>query len=132
MQSISPTPHPRNPLADLLGDAIAIALSRPDVIATMRALFSPATSDRTPPIGLVAKALAAKALGVSTSTLDRLVVEGAPIHPVGSRRMFDVAELRSWLDARGQRPPSARRVRDSVDVDGILHRSGLRAVGGAR
>jgi hypothetical protein len=119
----------RNPIADLLADAIALAVSRPDVIEAMRTVFAPAHVELKSG-GLVARSDAAQAHGVSVSTLDRLTSEGAPVHAVGGRRRYDVTELRAWLDARGQRPANAKP--KAVDVDDVLRRSGLRAIGGPR
>jgi excisionase family DNA binding protein len=116
-----------NPIADLLADAIAIAVQRPEIIAALRAVTAPAAPAEAR--GLVAKAEAARALGVSVSTLDRLARDGAPVHAVGGRRRFDVSELRTWLDARGQVSPRATPSSDRVDVSDVLTRSGLRVAG---
>ena len=79
------------------------------------------------PPPLATKAEAARALGISTGTLDRFVASGAPVHHVGDRRRFDLQELRGWLDARG---PSKRPAveSDPIDVGPALHRAGLRSI----
>jgi hypothetical protein len=118
-----------NPLAELLADAIALAITRPDVIAAVRAVSPHAPIADTIPGALVAKVDAARALGVSVSTLDRLARDGAPVHTVGGRRRYDVSELRVWLDARGQVSPRATPSSDRVDVFDVLERSGLRIAG---
>jgi hypothetical protein len=119
-----------NPIADLLADAIAIAVQRPEIIAALRAVTAPAPAAEAR--GLVAKADAARALGVSVSTLDRLARDGAPVHTVGGRRRYEVRELRAWLDDRGQRSTRATPTNDRVDVDDVLARAGLRLAGGGK
>jgi predicted DNA-binding transcriptional regulator AlpA len=116
-----------NPIAELIAEALVTALTRDEVITALRGIVATPATPREPE-GLLAKPRAAKALGVSVSTLDRLVKEGAPVHHVGARRMFDIAELRAWLSARG-RKPTTPKPSDRVDVSDVLARSGLRAAG---
>jgi hypothetical protein len=56
------------------------------------------------PGGWIDKITASKALGISVATMDRLVRAGAPVHVVGARRRFDLADLRQWLATRGSEP----------------------------
>jgi hypothetical protein len=132
MQNIDPAPQPRNPIAELIAEAIALAVTRPEVIEALRAVYTPPAPVESAPVGLLSKQPTAKAIGISTTTLDRFVAEGAPVHHVGARRMFDISELRTWLDARGRKPANAKPRTDSVDVDDVLSRSGLRLAGGAK
>jgi excisionase family DNA binding protein len=122
-------------LSEQIADALELAVQRPRVIAALhaalRAVSAPSSVDPAPG-SLVAKADAARALGISVSTVDRLARDGAPVHHVGGRRRFDVAEFRTWLDSRGQRSPSAKPVKDSIEVDDVLRGSGLRVAGGGR
>jgi hypothetical protein len=86
--------------------------------------------------GLQSRALAAKALGISTSTLDRLLAEpdGMPFVQIGKSRKIDIAAAREWLAKRGPKPTTrtAKKKADDVDVTSVLARGGLRAAGGAR
>jgi predicted DNA-binding transcriptional regulator AlpA len=89
------------------------------------------------PNAWVDKRTACKTLGISTSTIDRLVREGAPVHIVGARRHFNLDEIREWLSVRGSRPttPPRRVVEEAVDdaevvdlaVRAGLHRADSRA-----
>jgi hypothetical protein len=116
-----------NPFAELLAEGIILAIKHPEFAATLRGIVAtPATPPE--PEGLLAKPRAAKALGISVSTLDRLVIAGAPVHHVGARRMFDITELRAWLAPRG-RKPTTPKPSDRVDVSDVLARSGLRIAG---
>jgi excisionase family DNA binding protein len=115
-----------NQFAELLAEGIILAIKHPEFAATLRGIVTPTPTPE--PEGLLAKPRAAKALGVSVSTLDRLVKEGAPAHHVGARRRFDIAELRAWLASRG-RKPTTPKPSDRVDVSDVLVRSGLRIAG---
>lgn len=141
-ENLRPPPRSRNPLPELAseeqavidgasmflrcvmawGTALLLAREQAGVLVPAADAF----------VGLVTKATAAKALSVSASTIDRFVREGAPSHTIGGRRRFDTAELIAWANARGQKPAKTKAVRDSVDVDGVLARSGLRAIGGGK
>jgi hypothetical protein len=132
MKKICPAPEIRNPnpLAELLADAIAMAVQRPDVIAALRAIYTPAHVEAAPET-LLAKVDLAKALNVSTSTIDRLCGEGMPCELVAARKRFNLGVCRTWLASRGQRA-AAVRPSDRVDVDSVLGRAGLRMIGGAK
>jgi hypothetical protein len=138
MGNLRPPPQICNPATDLteerqrIIEGFAAVLDGVISIATKLALAGGAAPVApAEPVGLVAKASAAKALGCSIATLDRLCAEGAPVHHVGASRRFDVAELRAWLDARGRKATKAKPS-DRVDVDRVLTRAGLHAVGGGR
>ncbi len=136
MQNVRLTNEPRNPVdalderqrrivegvSALLGEVFAYANER-----ARAAQPAPVTVEQDPP-GLMSKPRAAKAIGKSTATLDRLCAEGAPVHFVGAAKMFDLAELRAWLDARGRRPTHAK-ASDRVDISDIAAHHGLRAIG---
>jgi hypothetical protein len=124
----------RNPLAaalaSVLVDVARVICDDAEAITTLRELLAavqPAQPAKEPaPEGLLSKARAAKAIGKSVATLDRLVKEAAPWHPVGDRMMFDLVELRAWLEGRGRKPTKAKTRNDDVDVTDILRRHGLR------
>lgn len=104
----------------------------PEAAAAFAALFRPApalpaANDSAGP--LRSKAEAARALGVSSTTLDRFVREGAPVEHVGARRRFDLDALRTWLTRRGRKAASV--VADSVDVSRVVARAGGRTRGQA-
>jgi hypothetical protein len=133
MPNLRPNDDPRNLLAGFLSSVVATTLRHPDVIEAARALFAAPTPPVEPEAGvLVAKSGAARALGVSVSTLDRLVAEGAPHSTIGGRKRFDIGELIAWSNARGQRPANVKSSKDSTDVSDILEAHGLRAIGGGR
>lgn len=79
---------------------------------------------------------AAAAIGVSSATFRRLALQ--PSYFAGDERAprFDLDALRQQLKTRGPRtttPPkkvSAAPVADDADVENVLTRAGLRAVGG--
>jgi hypothetical protein len=81
---------------------------------------------------VVTKAVAAKALGISTSTIDKAVAAGAPCVSVGARRRFDVADLRAWFAARGKRSAGKPVAKVDVDVAALCDRAGLIVASGAR
>jgi hypothetical protein len=126
--NLGPTPETRNPhpLAELLADAIAIAIARPDVIAAMRSIFAPPTEVRDPDRLLSGPELCA-ALGVSPATLGRLGPPRACRSPI----RYDLGEGRGWLATRPGKAAAAAYV-DTVDVSNVLRTNGLRAVGGAK
>jgi hypothetical protein len=125
----------RNPLAaalaPILVDIARIIRDDGEAVMTLRELLAAVLPASQPakepePEGLLSKQKAAKAIGKSVATLGRLVDEGAPWHPVGDRRMFDLVELRAWLEARGRKPTKAKTHDDDIDVSDILRRHGLR------
>ena len=119
------------PLVDRLADRVAIRVA--DVLVT-RAVAEPPPETFAPGV-LVDKRTAARAIGTSQATLDRLVHEGAPVHVVATRRRFEISELRGWLAARGKRRTVAKPKRRDADdilldqqVDEIARAAGLRRV----
>ena len=123
--------------ASIILSALDALESDAELAARVRRVLGTATPvDRPEPVsdgGLVNKTVAARRLGKSISTLDRLVAEGAPYRMVGARRMFDVTELVAWCSARGRKPTTpAKKNEDTIDVDGVLHGAGLRVAGTAR
>ena len=70
---------------------------------------------------------AARALSVSVATMSRLVSQGAPCELVGTRRRFDLTELRAWSAARGSVPTSPVEPIDA-EIERIATRAGLRVV----
>ena len=116
-------PDPLEPLITLLADRIAAR-----VVERLTPILA-APPPEPMPTGLVDKRTAAKAVGVSMPTLDRLTREGASVHAVGARRRFDIAELRAWFTARGRKPTKASASTakdDDIDVDDIIAAAGLR------
>jgi len=83
------------------------------------------------PSGLLRKSGLARALSISTSTVDRLVREGLPYEPAGSGKRFDLKACRVWLAARGKRPTTAprRAAADDIDVSDVAAAAGLVARG---
>lgn len=115
-------------IAQALAPIVAAILEDARVAAALRALLAPPPA-AAPIDGLVAKADAARALGVSVATVDRFVREGAPVEVVGARRRFDVVKLRAWCTGRGRRAAqTTKRAGDTIDVADVAGRAGLRAV----
>jgi len=123
---------PADPFGGLL-DALAARLAPlvAELVAERLAASQPAPEPV--PTGLVDKTTAARALGFKgTASLDRLTREGAPVHVVGVRRRFDVAELRRWVEARGKKPTTAPKRTTATDlglddeIEEIARASGLR------
>jgi len=83
-------------LASAFAERVAAQLA--DLIVERQAPPAPV------PGGWIDKVTASKALGISVATMDRLVRAGAPVHVVGARRRFDLADLRQWLATRGSAP----------------------------
>jgi hypothetical protein len=116
---------PPDPLAGLL-DALVDRLAPRVAALVVEQMREAAKADAPPlPTGLVDRRDAARALGISIATLDRLARDGAPVRRVGARRRFDLDELRAWLEARGRRPAAAtrpvhRRRDDDVDDDDVV------------
>jgi hypothetical protein len=125
------TPEVVRALAVLV-DAVAERLA-PAVAALVVERMQAMASAVEAPVGLVDRRDAARAVGVSVATLDRLARDGAPVHRVGARRRFDVVELRAWLEARGRRPAAPRAAlpppRDDVDDAEVIE---LAAAAGIR
>lgn len=126
-------PAPADPLTKLLGSAIALAITRPDVIAALREAFGP--KEEAPK--LLNAAQLAKALNASKATVLRLAKEpGAPITFTGNSRRFELATFEAWLKTRGQKAALAKAPvepdEDPIDVSAVARRAGLRTVGGGR
>jgi hypothetical protein len=83
---------------------------------------------------LVDKKTLAAALALSTITVDRMCREGAPFEMVNARRRFDLAKVKAWCAARGQKTSHAGRAEedDPIDISSIVRRAGFRVVGKAR
>jgi hypothetical protein len=71
-----------------------------------RTNVAPARQEKTS--GLIAADRAAAYLGIRTQTLAKMRVEGSspPFHKIGSRVLYDVAELDAWIAARKRRSTS--------------------------
>jgi hypothetical protein len=125
------SPQPGNPLATAHGDALLdmVADAVADrVVSRLVAEFSRRQSAPPEPSGLLDKRDAAKMLGVSMATVDRMTAQGMPTETIGARRRFDVPACRAWLKARGRSattPARSERVID-VDVDDVIASAGLR------
>jgi hypothetical protein len=123
-------PHPGNPLAAAHGDALLAMLAdlvADRVVLRLVAEFSKRSAPPEP-TGLVDKRTAAKMLGVSMATVDRMTAQGMPTETIGARRRFDVPQCRTWLKARGRSattPSRSERVIE-VDLDDVIASSGLR------
>jgi len=127
MKNVVPGASPRNPIEQLLSDAIADALTRPEVIAALREVLPRPQIEVPAAPRLLTKAALATALSVSKSTVDRLTVEGMPIAAhVGDARRFDLVSCRAFLAERGHRPTRAHRTNVDVDVREIANDAGLR------
>jgi hypothetical protein len=122
----------RNPIAELLADVLALALTRPEVIEAARAILAPRPPVEVDAPGLLSKGQLARALHVSTATIGRLDVEGMPHTIVGTRHRYDVDACRTWLASRGRKPTKAKPSDRDVDVSDVLASAGLRVVGGSR
>jgi hypothetical protein len=117
------------PLLDAIVDRLAPRVA--DMLAERLAERS-ANDMQELPVGLVDKATAARAIGISVATLDRLTRAGAPVTTVGARRRFDIPELRAWVKARGRRStavvPSTKIMDRQLEseVDELARAAGLR------
>jgi excisionase family DNA binding protein len=129
------TNNPAQWLTEILTVALTAALlkvvQRPETRAAIVGAATGASANAGDRV--VTKAVAAKVLGVSTSTIDKAVAAGAPYVAVGARRRFDVADLRAWFAARGKRSagkPVAKKI--DVDVAALAERAGLSVAAGSR
>jgi hypothetical protein len=83
---------------DLIREAVR-AVIREELERAVAELVSELRADGAAP-RLLDRDGAARLLGVSTKTLDRLVKEGAPFLLVGDAKRFEPAVLVGWLKAR--------------------------------
>ncbi|HXX68453.1 MAG TPA: hypothetical protein VEK07_14790 [Polyangiaceae bacterium] len=116
-----------NPLARILGDVVVQVLRRPDVIEAIRAVAAP-SAPVEPVERLLSKKGIATALGVSQSTIDRLVREGMPVAVfAGESKRFELDACRQWLSQRGRRPTTAATngTHREIDVSDVIARAGL-------
>ena len=116
-----------------------------DAISTLRAIRAltdavlhedplPTVSHAEPepePEGLASRGKTANVFGFSLSTLDRLCRDGCPYLIVGTRRRFDLAQVRAWFAARGSKPTTPEGQIDP-EVARLARASGLRVARGAR
>ena len=108
-------------LAELLADAIVLAVARPEVRALLGRgeLAAPAAED---PTGLLTKKALAKKLSVSVATIDRMVREpqGMPVAAiVGDGKRFDLVACR-------RKPTRATKKNEAdVDVSDVIAGAGL-------
>jgi excisionase family DNA binding protein len=107
MKDVTPRGAPCHPLplndvlTEILGNAIALAVKRPDVIEALRATFSAKAEPPVDPDALLSKAQLAKKLAVSVSTIDRLTARGMPVAAhVGDHRRYRLADVEAWLAAQ--------------------------------
>jgi hypothetical protein len=130
MEKICPDTPARNPLADVLAEAIVVALTRPDVIEAMRTLFAKRTDEAT--AALLDKTGIAIQFAVSTSTVDRWVRAGCPYTVTASgKKRFDLGEVQAWNSGESQHPRVARAPSGSADISDVIATRGLRVVRGA-
>jgi hypothetical protein len=116
----------RNALVAFLADLFR----EPAIKEALGALIAPSEPVS---VGLVKAKVAAKAIGASITTFNRLAREpGAPCEMIGAQPRYDIEKFRAWLAARGKKPttPSNQRSTDPIDVTSVLNRAGLRVVGG--
>jgi hypothetical protein len=113
-------------LLQILADAVALAITRPEVIEALRAGLTVKTSEPDTAAGLLTKAQLAKALGKSVSTIDRLDREpGAPFSYCGDTKRYDRDAYASWLAGRGKCATKASKREAEVDVDDVASAAGL-------
>ena len=113
-------------LASAFAERVAAQLA--DLIVERQAPPAPV------PGGWIDKVTASKALGISVATMDRLVRAGAPVHVVGARRRFDLADLRQWLATRGSAPatpisvgqPAIPAEPEDEDIFDLARQAGIR------
>jgi hypothetical protein len=85
----------------MLADAIALTLTRPDVIEALRAAFAAKAEAKGDPDALLSKAQLAKKLATSTSSIDRLTRDGMPVAAhVGDQRRYRLADVLAWMRER--------------------------------
>lgn len=77
----------------------------------------------------VTRAEFAKLRKISQATVTRLLKEGMPASPVGTRVRINIAEADAWLKQRGRKPTRAAERVAGLDVDDVLAHAGLRLVG---
>jgi hypothetical protein len=133
MANLRPDQDARNPLlaallAQVLGDAIVIAIQRSDVVEALRAAITTDSPTPEKTNGLTKGELAA-ALSISKSTIDRLDREGAPHTFCGDHRRYDVGAYRTWLASRGKRPTRTPKGAAEIDVDDVARAGGLHPSG---
>lgn len=121
---------PDQPLSALLDALVERLATRVADLIVERLRVTPPEGEAGP--ALVTKRAAAASLSVSSATIDRWVRAGAPVHPVGAHRRFDVAELRTWLAERGQRavPTNPGAMVPLDDVLEVAASAGLRPTSG--
>ncbi|TWT43951.1 Helix-turn-helix domain protein [Phycisphaerae bacterium RAS1] len=74
----------------------------------------PAESQAPAPL-LVDRREAARLLGVSPGSIENLRLRGAlPSVKIGARRLYDVADLRAFIEAQKRKPPYPPRQRDDA------------------
>lgn len=119
-------------IVQLIADAFADALARPEVASALRAAVS--TGESTPARRRLRRKEYAEREGVSRATVGRWIDEGMPTVPVGSTVRIDVDAADEWRIARGRKPTVARSAEsdDGIDVTAVARRAGLRAIGGGR
>jgi len=111
-------------LMELFFDEIAERVAAKLRAVPQLALAEPLPNDGEPV--LVNKTEAARAIGVSTVTLDRAVRMGCPVHHFNGRRRFDVAAVKKWLETEKSKTAAARKEHDPIKVDHLTRALGYR------
>jgi hypothetical protein len=112
----------------MIANAIGLVLQRPEVVVALRAALATKTEDTPRTTGLTKSELA-KAVGVSSSTIDRSCKEDSPMphHYVGDGRRFDLLQCKLWLASRGKKPTTSPKKTDTIDVEDVIESAGLRS-----
>lgn len=98
-----------------------------EVLRTALSLGSLAAQRPVEPTGPVAKSLAARALSVHPSTLDRAVRAGCPVEHFNGRRRFDLPAVRAWFKSRASKTVTRSEPdNDPIDIEHEVRRLGLR------
>jgi len=87
-------------------DRLVVTLTVAELTDLVRQVALEAAAETAePPPALLDRAGLARALGVGTTTVDRLRRDGCPVVWLGDSPRFELAACLAWLRARGKRQP---------------------------
>ena len=110
-----------------------LARRRVDLLLAQRAVSEVPAAESPVSPALRTRADLARALGISVATVDRNTRAGMPCVIVSTRRRYDLAVVREWLEGRTGRPAAAGGdPPDTIDVRNVARLAGLRVVGEGR
>ncbi len=129
MQKVGLEAEPCNPIVDAFAKSMIyalIAISRhPEALAATRKILGIVeTPVQAPKTTGLSKQQLRIAVGLSTSTIDRLDNEGAPHIYCGDSRRYDLNEYRAWLAHRGKKPTKAKP--GDANIGDVAQLAGLR------